>query len=156
MRAAMPQETIGKRIKRVRMQRGLTQGELGTLMGVRQSQVSRWERDQGEMWPSTRRELAKALGVTQEWLAGSPEEDLQPEAPRQAPMGPLQALRKSIHALAHAAATQHQALDLEEALDLLQALARETLELQRAPTTQDALDVLHRRAQSRPPGPGRA
>lgn len=145
MRASDHKETTGKRLRRIRMQRGLTQGELGAFLGVGQSQVSRWERDEGEMWPSTRRDLAEALGVTQGWLATGSDRDVETELPLPEPVSPLQALRKSLHALAHAAAIQKYPLELEEALGLVEVLARETLALQRAPTTQDALEVLKNR-----------
>jgi transcriptional regulator with XRE-family HTH domain len=41
-------ETMGQRIKRMRDQRGWTQGQLADLVGVTVSAVSQWELDQTE------------------------------------------------------------------------------------------------------------
>lgn len=138
----MPQETTGKRIKRVRMSRGWTQGELGAKLGVGQSQVSRWERDQGEMWPSTRCEICSVLGVSPEWLATGIEPSARKEEPDPNGIRPLQALRKSIHALAHAAAAQSVVPGLDLALEVIRRLAQLTLKTQQQPSTEDATQIL--------------
>lgn len=46
--AVPPMETMGQRIKRMRDQRGWTQGQLADLVGVTVSAVSQWELDQTE------------------------------------------------------------------------------------------------------------
>lgn len=46
--ALSPMETMGQRIKRMREQRGWTQGQLAEMVGVTVSAVSQWELDQTE------------------------------------------------------------------------------------------------------------
>ncbi|MBP1627371.1 MAG: helix-turn-helix family protein [Holophagaceae bacterium] len=145
----MSQETIGKRLKHVRMSHGWTQGELGDKLGVGQSQISRWERDQGEMWPATRREISAILGISPEWLSTGNDPSAKKEEPDPNGILPLQALRKSIHALAHAAAAQQVVLDLDLALGVIRCLAQETLKNQQPPITEDAARILRKHLQTR-------
>jgi len=42
---ALGMETMGERLRRLRVARGLTQPELGRLVGVSKSAVSQWEDD---------------------------------------------------------------------------------------------------------------
>jgi transcriptional regulator with XRE-family HTH domain len=54
---------IGRRLRALREEHLLTQGELGEAAGVSRDQVSRIERDEVDPRFSTIRKLAKALGV---------------------------------------------------------------------------------------------
>jgi transcriptional regulator with XRE-family HTH domain len=54
---------VGDRIKHLRDARALTQDELAEKAGVTVAALSRIERNNAEPRPSTRRKLAKALGV---------------------------------------------------------------------------------------------
>lgn len=64
----MMTNTVGSRIKHARERAGLTQAELGERLGVDQTYVSRWERDEITPRGSTRLKIANALGVRTEWL----------------------------------------------------------------------------------------
>jgi transcriptional regulator with XRE-family HTH domain len=54
---------VGDRIKHLRDARALTQDELAEKAGITVAALSRIERNNAEPRPSTRRKLAKALGV---------------------------------------------------------------------------------------------
>ncbi len=58
----------GENIKNIRRKKGLTQEELGGLLGVGKSAVSRWESGEREVTLGTMRGIATALGVPLEWL----------------------------------------------------------------------------------------
>ena len=69
--------TIGKRIALLRKEKGLTQEELATHMGVSPHEVSKWENDQTCPDISALPKLARLLGVTvDELLEGK--QDLAP------------------------------------------------------------------------------
>ena len=139
----MSNESIGNRIKYLRMLNGWTQGEMGAKLGVGQSQISRWERDMGEMWPSTRKDICRTFGLTPEWLnAGKgPIFITHDKAPGKIP--PLLALRKSLHALEHGAAARGAALDLDQALAALTRLATDVFHNQQLPTSTQAAQILN-------------
>jgi transcriptional regulator with XRE-family HTH domain len=58
----------GENIKNIRKHKGLTQEELGGLLGVGKSAVSRWESGEREVTLATMRSIAAALGAPLEWL----------------------------------------------------------------------------------------
>jgi transcriptional regulator with XRE-family HTH domain len=58
----------GENIKNIRRKKGLTQEELGRLLGVGKSAVSRWESGEREVTLGTMRSIAAALGVPLERL----------------------------------------------------------------------------------------
>ncbi len=58
----------GENIRNMRRRRGLTQEELGGLLGVGKSAVSRWESGEREVTLGTMRAIAAALDVTLESL----------------------------------------------------------------------------------------
>lgn len=62
--------TIGQAIKKARQQKGLTQTQLATVIGVKATQISWWET--GEHFPSILNciSLADVLGVTLDELVG--------------------------------------------------------------------------------------
>jgi len=64
--------TVGSRIKRRRERAGLTQQELANRCRVAISQVSRWERDEGEPNLESLRALLRELELTfEELVAGT-------------------------------------------------------------------------------------
>lgn len=63
--------TIGQLIKQSRLNRGLTQEELGELVGVKKSAVAKWENGRvSEIGRSNLQGLAKALGIDPADLIG--------------------------------------------------------------------------------------
>lgn len=63
--------TIGQLIKQSRLNRGLTQEELGELVGVKKSAVAKWENGRvSEIGRSNLQGLAKALGIDPVELIG--------------------------------------------------------------------------------------
>jgi transcriptional regulator with XRE-family HTH domain len=80
-------ETLGWRLRRLRLEAGLTQAKLAEAAGVPLSTLQAWEVDRREpsLRPACR--LAAALGVTAEYLADTvPVEDAGGKQPR--PAGP--------------------------------------------------------------------
>ena len=63
--------TIGENIKRIRVQRGLTQAELGFLLKISESTVRGYELGIRNPKPSKLEAIAKALGVNVEVLKNS-------------------------------------------------------------------------------------
>lgn len=63
-------ESLAVRVKRLRLAGGLTQGQLGTLIGISGAAVGRWET--GEYLPKGRyvAKLARALGIDVAALLG--------------------------------------------------------------------------------------
>jgi len=62
---------VGDKVKRLRDERALTQGELANKAGLTVAALSRIERNNAEPRPTTRRKLAEALGVKPSELIGS-------------------------------------------------------------------------------------
>jgi len=60
-------DTLGKRLKHARIERGLTQVQLAQASGVKQSDISKLERGESNATTGLVR-LAKALGCSAEWL----------------------------------------------------------------------------------------
>lgn len=65
--------SLGQRIKKARIEKGLTQGELANLCGIRQQMVSNLERDIANKSAHIVT-FAKILQVDPEWLNGIKEE----------------------------------------------------------------------------------
>ncbi|HZF58437.1 MAG TPA: helix-turn-helix transcriptional regulator [Rubrobacter sp.] len=61
---------VGDKVKRLRDERALTQGELADKAGLTVAALSRIERNNAEPRPTTRRKLAEALGVDPSELIG--------------------------------------------------------------------------------------
>jgi transcriptional regulator with XRE-family HTH domain len=61
---------VGDKVKRLRDERALTQGELADKAGLTVAALSRIERNNAEPRPTTRRKLAEALGVNPSELIG--------------------------------------------------------------------------------------
>lgn len=75
-------ETLGQRIKRLRVAREMTQPELAAAVGVDHATISRWETGKTEPRAGAmRRALADALGVSATMLVAGRERDIVPPVP---------------------------------------------------------------------------
>ena len=78
----MDENCMAKKIKELRLARGLTLEQVATAVGVGKSTVRKWETG---MIANMRRDkiaaLAKALGVTPEYLMGWEEQKISPDKP---------------------------------------------------------------------------
>ena len=64
-------ETLGRRIARLRLEHGMTQERLARELGVTAQAVSKWENDLSAPDIMLLPELARTLGVTRCWVRGS-------------------------------------------------------------------------------------
>lgn len=62
-------------LKEIRLERGITQEELASRIGVSQSQIARYENDDSEPTLDTLRKLSKELDCTLDELIGNPERE---------------------------------------------------------------------------------
>jgi len=58
----------GSRIKSLRIEKGLNQGELGKVLGLDQGTISKMERGENEPTAKTLRMLREIFGVTIDWI----------------------------------------------------------------------------------------
>lgn len=63
-------ETFGVRLKKLRKQKGMSQSELAQKVGVWQTLISRYEREEVAPTTSTLEWICKALGVSATELLG--------------------------------------------------------------------------------------
>lgn len=63
---------VGARIRQLREAKGLTQDQLGDIVGVREKTVSRWENGRHTGYISNVRALAEALDVDVQAITGTP------------------------------------------------------------------------------------
>ena len=63
-------EDLGEKIRRFRRERGLTQGQLGKILGVSAQAVSKWERSKTYPDVMMLPTLASLFGVTTDELLG--------------------------------------------------------------------------------------
>ena len=78
-------ETLGRRIARLRLEYGMTQERLAMKMGVTAQAVSKWENDLSAPDISLLPELARTLGVTvDELLEGRKSQEIVPAEPEPA------------------------------------------------------------------------
>ncbi|MFZ5688625.1 MAG: helix-turn-helix domain-containing protein [Bacillota bacterium] len=68
--------TLGERIKKARQDKGLTQAELGKLLGSTDATVNRYEKDIRKPDPDTLVNISKILNVSVNWLLGQDDIDL--------------------------------------------------------------------------------
>ena len=68
--AKKPRSSFGKRLVAAREQAGLTQAELGELLGVSQRAVAHWERTPTALYPEQLEALAKAVKISADELIG--------------------------------------------------------------------------------------
>lgn len=67
---------MGSRIKQKRLEKGMTGEELGRILNVQKSAVSKWERGAVENISQTKiMEMAKLFGCSPSWLMGYDAED---------------------------------------------------------------------------------
>ena len=79
-------ETLGRRIARLRLECGMTQERLAMKMGVTAQAVSKWENDLSAPDISLLPELARTLGVTvDELLEGRKSQEIVPAEPEPQP-----------------------------------------------------------------------
>ena len=71
--------TLGQKIKKLRIDSGLTQKDLSNMVNVTFQTVSKWEKDENEPDLATVRELAKLFGCSLDYLLSEDEE----EAPKE-------------------------------------------------------------------------
>ena len=67
--------TLGKQIKKLRQDKGLTQAQLGYLVNKGESTVRTWELDRSQPSPQTIRLLCDVLGTTPNTLLGKEEKE---------------------------------------------------------------------------------
>lgn len=67
--------SLGKKIKMLRTEKGLTQAELGELLNKSGSTVRMWELDRSQPSPQTIRLLCDVLGTTPNALLGKEEKE---------------------------------------------------------------------------------
>jgi len=65
-----PNETLGKRIARLRKERAITQVELAAILGIAQPNVSDYERDESKPGPEAILKMAEAFKVSADELLG--------------------------------------------------------------------------------------
>lgn len=63
-------ETLGTRIRTLRLNLGITQPQLAEMVGVSKAVISFWENDINEPKASYVKILAKCLNVTSDYLLG--------------------------------------------------------------------------------------
>jgi transcriptional regulator with XRE-family HTH domain len=61
-------KTTGSRVKSLRLDKGLSQGEMGKLLGLDQGTVSKMERGENEPTAKTLRLLREIFDVTTDWI----------------------------------------------------------------------------------------
>ena len=86
--------TLGQKIKKLRVDKGLTQKELADKVYVTFQTVSKWEKDENEPDVSTLRELAKLFDCSMDYLL-SEDESIEEEEPEVVPV-PTQVENKTI------------------------------------------------------------
>jgi transcriptional regulator with XRE-family HTH domain len=57
-------ETVGHRLKHIRADMKISQGELGDMIGVSYQQVGKYERGDNELSVSAMKRIAKALNIS--------------------------------------------------------------------------------------------
>lgn len=62
------EETIGQRLTRLRLERGLSQADLARSADIHKTLVSRYERGHTQPGRRTVRDLARALNITERYL----------------------------------------------------------------------------------------
>lgn len=81
--------SLPKRLRKLRRDQDLTQQKLAELAGLNFVTVSRVEqkKDEASIYLGTAKRLAKALGVSLDYLAGMDEEEEKPQVRRKNPGG---------------------------------------------------------------------
>jgi transcriptional regulator with XRE-family HTH domain len=66
-----PPEPLGERIRRLRREKGWTQGDLGVRAGLKPARISKYERGTYQPGLAALKAIADALGTTTDHLVGS-------------------------------------------------------------------------------------
>lgn len=67
---------VGERLKELRKDKGLTQGDLAKVLGVKRTTVSAWENETSAPSDELKVELAKYFNVSLDYLMGLIKEDM--------------------------------------------------------------------------------
>ena len=97
--------TLGQKIKKLRVEKGLTQKDLADQVFVTFQTVSKWEKDENEPDVSTLRELAKLFGCSLDYLLSEDEDESPKNEVVEAPVTPPQVTQVRETITAHDAAS---------------------------------------------------
>lgn len=78
----MNDNNLAEKIAKLRKEKGLTQSQLAEMINVSNKTISRWETGEGYPEITLLMPLAKALGVTTDYLLGITQETAQASGPR--------------------------------------------------------------------------
>ena len=78
----MNDNNLAEKIAKLRKEKGLTQSQLAEMINVSNKTISRWETGEGYPEITLLMPLAKALGVTTDYLLGTSQETAQASGPR--------------------------------------------------------------------------
>ena len=88
--------TLGQKIKKLRIEKGLTQKDLADQVHVTFQTVSKWEKDENEPDVSTLRELAKLFGCSMDYLLSEDETETPEEVVEEPVVAPVEQVTKTI------------------------------------------------------------
>ena len=88
--------TLGQKIKKLRIEKGLTQKDLADQVHVTFQTVSKWEKDENEPDVSTLRELAKLFGCSMDYLLSEDETETPEEVVEEPVVSPVEPVTKTI------------------------------------------------------------
>ena len=88
--------TLGQKIKKLRIEKGLTQKDLADQVHVTFQTVSKWEKDENEPDVSTLRELAKLFGCSMDYLLSEDETEAPEEVVEEPVVAPVEQVTKTI------------------------------------------------------------
>ena len=88
--------TLGQKIKKLRIEKGLTQKDLADQVHVTFQTVSKWEKDENEPDVSTLRELAKLFGCSMDYLLSEDETEAPEEVVEEPVVSPVEPVTKTI------------------------------------------------------------
>ena len=88
--------TLGQKIKKLRIEKGLTQKDLADQVHVTFQTVSKWEKDENEPDVSTLRELAKLFGCSMDYLLSEDETETPEEVVEEPVVATVEPVTKTI------------------------------------------------------------
>ena len=88
--------TLGQKIKKLRIEKGLTQKDLADQVHVTFQTVSKWEKDENEPDVSTLRELAKLFGCSMDYLLSEDETEAPEEVVEEPVVATVEPVTKTI------------------------------------------------------------
>lgn len=116
-----PNLDFGERIKAARLERKMTQEELGERLGKTKGAISQWETNIAVPSVGVVEALADALGITLEWLFGRNQDDLPSSVRKRAQLSGIELVRRISAALSENKLSQDQIYLMD---DLLTQLTR--------------------------------